>query len=110
VVPENRQTIAAGQSATATGIIPAATPNTPNSMGVGQDGESLFVSRFISIRNMANANTNNEEIAYFSKVKFSSNNPAFLIFWAVYRSYVSSNEKNKVYERQTMFGDFYSNN
>jgi len=28
----------AGQSATATGIIPAATPKTLNSMGVGQDG------------------------------------------------------------------------
>ncbi|KAG0642068.1 aspartic peptidase domain-containing protein [Tuber brumale] len=52
-------TIGAGQTASATSkAIPAATPRTPNSMGVGQDGSDL---------------------SYFSEVKFGSNNKSFIL-------------------------------
>ena len=39
----------------------------------------MYISRFLSIRNMANGNTNNEATAHFSKVKFGSNNMAFTL-------------------------------
>ncbi|RPB04184.1 acid protease [Choiromyces venosus 120613-1] len=52
-------TIGAGQTASATnGIIPAATPRAPNSMGVAQDGRDL---------------------SYFSEVKFGSNGKSFVL-------------------------------
>ncbi|KAG0129595.1 aspartic peptidase domain-containing protein [Tuber indicum] len=52
-------TIGAGQTASSTnGVIPAATPRTPNSIGVGQDGSDL---------------------SYFSEMKFGSNNKSFVL-------------------------------